>query len=544
MRMRKLLALALCLGVLLSGCGGIDVTGFFGALGAATGISGDGSLGGRSLKEALAGDRIIPYSQMEYVRPDMEAMEALLENVREASSEENLEKTLDGINEWYEAYDWFYTAYNLADIRYSGDLSSEKWETEYEFCSGAVGQADGMLEELYRILAVSPLADTLEGDDYFGEGFFDGYLGQSVYSEEFLALLEEESGLVGRYYQLTGEEHGEDDDLWWNETAQVLADLIRVRQQAAACQGYDSYVDFAWDFYYDRDYTPEAAESYLRAIQETLTPLYRQMAMTNVWDGAGRYASADRTFSNLRAAAENMGGRIYDAFRLMEEGELYDISYGENKYNSSFEIYLTSYGEPFLFMNPELSRYDSLTIAHEFGHFCNDYASFGSTVGIDVAEFFSQGMEYLSLCYGDNTQDLARVKLADSLSIYVEQGCYAAFEQEMYRLTGDALSPEGLRELYEKIALSYGFDSVGYDPGEFVTVNHFYTNPLYVISYVVSNDAAMQLYELERETPGEGLRRLERHLDTEESFFLAFLESAGLESPFDRIDDVKAIFEE
>lgn len=534
MKMRKLLALILCLGVLLSGCGGIDIIGFFGALGAATGITGD------TPGKTLSGDRVIPYSQMEYTRPDMEAMQALLENVREASSEGDLDKTLDGINELYDAYDWFYTAYNLADIRYSGDLTSEKWEAEYQFCGGAVGQADGMLEELYRILAVSPLADTLEGEDYFGEGFFDDYLGQSVYSDEFLALLEEESSLVSRYYQLTGEEY-EDYDLWWNETAQVLADLIRVRQRIADCQGYDSYVDFAWDFYYDRDYTAAAAESYLRDIQETLTPLYRQMALTDVWDGAGRYASEDTTFSYLRAAAEKMGGRIYDAFRLMEEGELYDISYGENKYHSSFEVYLTSYGEPFLFMNPELTRYDSLTITHEFGHFCNDYASFGSTVGIDVAEFFSQGMEYLSLCYGEN--DLARVKLADSLSIYVEQGCYAAFEQEMYRLTGDALSPEGLRELYEEIALSYGFDSVGYDPGEFITVNHFYTNPLYIISYVVSNDAAMQLYALERETPGEGLRRLEQHLDTEESFFLAFLESAGLQSPFDRIDEVKAIFE-
>jgi len=539
-RIKKLLALVLCLAVLLSGCGGIDVGGFFDALGAASGVTGGGSL-----KEALSGVRIIPYSEMEYTRPDMDAMEALLENVREASSKGDLEKTLDGIYEIYDAYDRFYTAYNLADIRYSGDLTSAKWEAEYQFCGAASGQADGVLEELYRTLAASPLSETLEGEDYFGVGFFDGYRGESTYSDAFLALLEEESALVSRYYQLSGEEPASKEgyDSWWNETAQVLVDLIQVRQREAASQGYDSYVDFAWDFCYDRDYTPETAESYLKELRETLTPLYRQLAMTDIWDAAGRYASEESTLDYLRTAAESMGGRILDAFRLMETAELYDISYGENKYNSSFEVYLTSYAEPFLFMNPELSRYDSLTIAHEFGHFCSDYVSFGSTVGIDVAEIFSQGMEYLSLCYGGNTRDLTQVKLADSLSIYIEQGCYAAFEQAMYRLTGDDLTPEGLRELYGETALAYGFDSVGYDPGEFVTVTHFYTNPLYVISYVVSNDAAMQLYTLERETPGEGLRRLETHLDTGESFFLAFLESAGLESPFDRLDDVKAFFE-
>lgn len=539
-KMIRLLALVLSLAVMLSGCGGIDLDSFFGALEEAAGATGGGSL-----KEALSGERVIPFSEMEYTRPDMDAMEALVENVRAASSKGDLDKTLDGIYELYDAYDRFYTAFNLADIRYSGDLTSEEWEAEYQFCDAASGQADGILEELYRTLADSPLAETLEGEDYFGSGFFDGYRGESTYSDEFLSLLEEESALVSRYYQLSGQEPLADAgyDSWWMETAQVLVDLIGVRQQAAVSQGYDSYVEFAWDFYYDRDYTPEAAESYLNEIQETLTPLYRRLAQTDVWDAAWRYVPEKKTFSYLRTFAENMGGRVLDAFRLMEAGELYDISYGENKYNSSFEVYLTSYGEPFLFMNPELSRYDSLTIAHEFGHFCNDYASFGSTVGIDVSEVFSQGMEYLSLCYGENTRDLAQVKLADSLSVYIEQGCYADFEQEMYRLTGDALSPEGLRELYEETALAYGFDSVGYDPGEFVTVTHFYTNPLYVISYVVSNDAAMQLYTLEREAPGEGLRRLEQHLDTEESFFLAFLESACLESPFDRLDDVKAFLE-
>ena len=83
---------------------------------------------------------------------------------------------------------------------------------------------------------------------------------------------------------------------------------------------------------------------------------------------------------------------------------------------------------------------------------------------------------------------------------------------------------------------------MGYDPGEFVSVTHFYTNPMYVISYVVSNDAAMQLYILEQDNLGTGLRRLEEQLDTEESDFLAFLESADLESPFHRLPKVKSFF--
>ena len=72
-----------------------------------------------------------------------------------------------------------------------------------------------------------------------------------------------------------------------------------------------------------------------------------------------------------------------------------------------------------------------------------------------------------------------------------------------------------------------------------VTVPHFYSNPLYIISYVVSNDAALQIYQQELETPGAGLATYQQSLATEQEYFLAFLEEAGLESPFDRVDSVK-----
>ena len=69
---------------------------------------------------------------------------------------------------------------------------------------------------------------------------------------------------------------------------------------------------------------------------------------------------------------------------------------------------------------------------------------------------------------------------------------------------------------------------------------HFYSNPLYIISYVVSNDAAVQLYQQELETPCAGRDTYRRSLATEQEYFLAFLEEAGLESPFGRVEDVKA----
>ena len=533
----RLIALLLAAALLLSGCELVDFGGYF-----------------RGLKSVLAEDSaMIPFDSMEYSRPDLADIRAQLDTaICTAESELNtVEAVVDAIYSFYDGYDWFYTCYSLADIHYSADLTDIFWEKEYTYCQENSGAVDAMLEELYYALAQSPHRQALEAEEYFGAGYFDSYDGENLWDEEFVALLERESELQNRYYTLSAEaldyESGTEAyyDACAGDMAQLLVELVALRQEMAAYWGYTDYVQFANDFYYYRDYTPAEMAAYLAEISRELAPLYCNVTDAD-WEAAYDYSTEKQTLAYVRSAAKNMGGIILEAFELMEDGKLYDISYGPNKYNSSFEVYLTSYWEPFVFMNPTMSRYDCLTFAHEFGHFCNDYASYGSYAGIDVMEVFSQGMEYLSLCYSEEGQTLVRSKMADSLCVYVEQAAYAAFEQRMYALTGDDLSVEGLCALYEEVAREYGFESVGYDPREFITITHYYTNPMYVISYVVSNDAAMQLYQLERETTGAGLKRFEENLDTQEVYFLEFVDTAGLESPLaeGRVQSVRKIFEE
>ena len=76
---------------------------------------------------------------------------------------------------------------------------------------------------------------------------------------------------------------------------------------------------------------------------------------------------------------------------------------------------------------------------------------------------------------------------------------------------------------------------------DYAGVPHFFTNPLYVISYVVSNDAALQLYQMEKAQAGSGLTCLRNNMTTREAYFMAFLKEAGLKSPFanGRILEVK-----
>lgn len=483
---------------------------------------------------------VTAYSEMEYLRPDLEQLQALLDEACRRAEGEDTASILEGVFDFYDAYDWFFTASALADIRYSADLSDRYWEQENSFCTDAAFTVQQMLDELNAALAQSPCVKELE-QEFFGEGFFDAYGEDFLWNQELTALMEEENRLINQYYSQYNQMTTFFGRLFFRieDAAQTLADLVTVRCQIAACAGYDSYEAFANDFYYYRDYDPEVLSDYLSGIRETLVPIYLR-----AWETAEglEECQPSQTLDYVRQAAREMGGTVWKAFRLMEEGGLYHIEAGAHQYDASFETYLISYQEPFLFMNPTGTTQDYLTMAHEFGHFCNDYASGGSMAGIDVCEIFSQGFEYLSLLYHPEAQTLAQYKMLDSLSTYVEQACYARFEQQMYLLPEPTV--ESLCRLYEQVSEEYGLVDEYFSPWDFVTTPHFYTDPMYISSYIISNDAALQLYQLECDRPGQGLRLYQRSLDTQQPYFLAFLEEAGLESPFapGRLEEVAETF--
>lgn len=540
MKQMKIMALVLALVVLLTGCAQlVDLT--------------------QQLAEkrdeqlqqlAGLGKTKEPFSQMTYTRPDMEAFQALVEeSCQLGKTSKDVDQVLQQTTELYDAYDRFYTMLSLADIFYCKDLSNAEAQAEYEFCTSQSGQVEQALEAYYQALAQGPAVEELE--EYFGEGFFDGYTGESQWDETFLDLWNREQEAVARYYEAMNQMSDAGYDEMEKTLGPILVELIGLRQELATQMGYDDCEEFLWDWSYNRTYTPQDVDAYLQEIQQELAPLYRQVQTSGLYEEVYRRRYGEgQCLSYLSSATEAMGGGIREAYEEMTSRELYDIAPGERKYEGSFEVYLASYDAPYVFVNPYEDISDFLSFSHEFGHFTNDYLAGGSYVSTDVAELMSQGMEFMSLCYatepGEKELDMARrLRLADSLGVYVEQAAYYSFERQAYRLTGEELTVENLNAIYSQVAQDFGFDSVDWDEAEWTGVAHFYTNPFYVISYVVSGDGAMQLYQLERKEAGAGLELFQELLETDEDIpLLTLLEQSGLESPFDRISAVAATFRE
>lgn len=544
----RFLSLVLILSMLLSGCGGSIAD----AIEKRNELLNESSGEIQGKQEESTQNQKETFPQMEYGRPDMQAMEeALAESCRIAREETDEEKVLEAVYDFYDIYDRFCTDLALADIHYSCDLTDSYWQEEYTFCLEQTSVADASLDELYCALAESPIREELESA-YFGEGFFESYDGESIYDDAFLTLLEQEAQLQSEYQQImaAGGDMDTYSEAFFDQNAealaQVLVELVLVRQQLAQETGYDNYSDFAYDFYHYRDYTAQQAKEYMEQIPVVMGDIYKKINASQVWSLGYDYCAEEDTFSYVKTAAESMGRTMTRAFTEMENRELYHIDYSPNKAAGAYETYLWSYGCPFVYMSPYLDQTDKLSFAHEFGHFINDYTCKGSYVGTDISEIQSQGFEYLSLCYGDNTEALEKLKLADSLCTYVEQAAYALFEQKLYEMEEDALTVENVMALYEETGLAFGFDSWDWDSRDFVLINHLYTEPMYMISYVVSNDMAMQIYQMEKESAGAGLRTYELCIKSQDSYLLTFAEEYGLESPFapGRLEQVRDTLQE
>lgn len=493
------------------------------------------------------------FKDMVYTRPDMDFINnTLARSCRVAKSSSNIETTLDAIYDFYDVYDAFYTNYALADIYACQDMTSEHWNAESDFCVENAPVLEAGLEELFCALADSPIRDTLESPKFFGEGFFDAYENSDGWTDAYTALADREAELINTYYSLSAdalsvELYSEEYyQTCGQELSQLLIDLVLVRQQMAQELGYKSYADMVYMNYYGRSYTPQQMVSYLQQVWQYLTPLYQETEDSDVWEQLNTPCEEEAVFAYVQSAAKNMGGVVWDAFSHMEEAGLYDIAYSDKKFDTSFETYLQTYYEPFIFLSPIGTNYDMLTFSHEFGHFVGDYACYGTSAGLDVTEVQSQAMEYLALCYQEGGPELTKAKMAASLAVYVEQSAFALFELGLYDLSPEELTHENLEKYFENVCLLFGMDSQVIWPQDYITISHLYIGPMYLSSYVVSNDVAMQIYQLELEEPGAGLKLYEECVYSQDYCIEDFISNHDLQSPFhrSRLDQVYDLFAE
>ena len=524
--------------------------------------------------QATRDERIVPFSEMVYSRPDVDGLiddVYVLEEALEAGtmSLSEIEELIDVV---YDDFYHFRTMNNIANVRNCLDLSDEYYAEEYNWCSEQGAVVEDIIDEMYFACGGSKYAMDLE-EDYFWEGFAEEYadIADSMYTPELVAMMQEEADLVSEYRDimsdpvilLDGKEvhvfEGLDSatdsqtyfailfgyyDKYNPMVSDLFIKLVKLRNAMAKEAGYNDFEEMQYDYYFERDYTPEQAGAYIDDIRRYIVPLAEEIDQKYSYSNIDYSSlSESRLREVLQTVSGNLGGHVEEAYEFMTEYELCDLSKSYTKTTMSFMTYFDEYEAPFLLISAKGTTDDVLTAVHEFGHYCDGYTTYDATdETIDLAEVYSQALEYLSIDMLEDVLSRKAVKsillskIIDTVSLYTQQASFAEFEREVYALSEEDLTAEKINEISLRLSKEFGYFTAGFESyyaRSWIDINHFFEVPFYVISYPVSNDVAMQIFGLEMEKEGAGVEKYLEMLEHDTGDLLETVEEYGLNSPFD-----------
>ena len=143
----------------------------------------------------------IPFSEMEYSRPNMAVLDTAIQEVEErVNSGVGFSSVVSSINYFLTCYYEYYTNLNLANIHYCADLTDTYWETEYYYCSELTPTVESKLDDVCGIMekcgAVSGFTVTHKSR-YPGWKFRTDSAIQSIYKESSKACFCKEGKIIG-----------------------------------------------------------------------------------------------------------------------------------------------------------------------------------------------------------------------------------------------------------------------------------------------------------------------------------------------------------
>lgn len=452
--------------------------------------------------------KILEYTY-DLTQEDINALISLLEQCEQTVKESaDRETVLDRIAQAEDAFYDMQTQEQLAYIAYCIDGENELYKGAYDFSSEA--SQDVYLKYMEMCQRIYDGSNYVSRDVFFEDWTEADVAMMLAYSGEVAQLGKENDDILLDYRAL-------DENGFESETGRLFLDMVENNNRIAEIFGYDSYMDYAYELVYERDYTPAEAAQMRAYIKKHLVPLCKtavekfvelrnKLTVNNVIQ-MERFLLRDADIANVESFHQYINSYPVDlSFQMntLFDGEHAIIipSGNEDAYEGAFTAYLDGYDTPICYFG---SGYQSVfTYAHEMGHFVSAYYSTEDSVPLDVAELQSQGNEVMYLAYlMEQNPNSTYYKAVTCYSLYrfladiISTAVIDEFESAVYR--NPSLTVDELDNLMEGIVESYGGaewygeyigDAVSY--WKYVVIE----SPVYYISYSVSAIAALELFSV------------------------------------------------
>lgn len=298
-----------------------------------------------------------------------------------------------------------------------------------------------------------------------------------------------------------------------NEAAgPIFLELLSLRREVAALNGYDSYADYAYEVLYGRSYTPDRSRALAGQVASELSPL-SELILEEKYDEIDRLLDlpgedGETIWKALGPCLTDLHPDLGSAWEYMMDHHLYDVEASPDKAFSGYTVPLAQYGTAFIFDSPYGSYQDYSSLIHEFGHFAQAHYdptpalwAGGST---DLGEVHSQGLEALFTRYAEDLfpgcgEGFAWATVWNMVDSALEGCMYDRFQQEVYAL--DAPTLEQVNAIFKTVSEEFGYSYGSHETQSYFWVEngHTFSQPFYYISYATAALTSLDLWLTARE---------------------------------------------
>lgn len=488
--------------------------------------------------QLLGRDLNVTYND-ELVKNTTEKLQELITATNEGKMSEI--KYVKLFNKYYSYFDELYTNYNYLEILTEVYGTDEYYDLK-EKCYKDFIQASVDFDNVRCLIAKSVYRSTIfsnstdEEIDNFVENIEKGNIEES-------SILTTE---INNYKTQTSK--GE------ITSVEMYMKCLPLYQQIAQLNGYDNYMEYAYNDYFSRSYTVEDSLLMIEMVMENLVPLYKQyetlmatqtsnLSKENIQELLiynsgffGRYKGIIDDYASF------LGGNYLKNYNNLWSSGNYFFS---NRDNSTVTAYQTRYsmsGESYIFFSKNYQ--DVSTFIHEFGHM--NAASSNTIQDLDLLETQSQGNEVLFAyyldyynCLNEQLEDYNMNNLVFTLLKNIVRANILN-QLEYYIFTNaNEMTVDKIEFKYEELCSKYGYVDNATQLENKYWARSITFNPLYYISYSTSAFAALSVYTI-AQTKGineakDSYIKCTSYSSTKENFS-EVLSYSGLLNPFNIID--------
>lgn len=488
----------------------------------------------------------VAYEDMSYRNVELSEIDSVIAIVQALSVDvNNSDSIYFQFDQMIDLFAEFGIAKMLSFIESHKDYTASHFQEDYERNLLVEQDARNKIVYLMGYLSYTPCANVVS--EFFLQLFPNGDIPpiatSFVVSDSLQVLFSEEQNLISKYTELktsgcpmdfdgemmtdiqirnselSVEVKNERLQKWLinknSELGGIYIELInkrKLQEVILAENGFDDYVQYMYQYMYNRSYSVDEVIPLQDSIIKYLTPHVAVVESANEYTKGRLFDlddGAETVVNILSEVVRSDFEELEEALDYMHDYHLYDIDTGVNRVEAGFCTLLLKYNAPFIFLNPasynKVSNY--LGLFHEFGHFYDAYTDLRERQllfdrNLDLSETMSMGMQLLSchtLAKGILSPDLSEAYthslLKGVVCLVLKSFAIDDFERQALRMTNPTV--EKLNSLLVQINTKYFGDEythLGWSEYSWVGINHLFEKPFYYLSYAMSALPALSMW--------------------------------------------------